>query len=156
MLEKRRLLLEQLNTVIAHLLDVYHSIPDKDIPVYEHWTAKDILAHLTFWHESFARNVHDLAHNTPPKPLKGKVSDLNQMGVDSMRSASLAAIIQRLENAQATIQQHILNPAIVFIPYRKGSRDYTPEEHLEVVIKHINKHLRDVVKVFRRQPAAKI
>ncbi|WP_238625261.1 hypothetical protein [Aggregatilinea lenta] len=145
--EERRLLLERLNDVIEHLLNIYKNIPDPDIMVYEVWTAKDVLSHLTFWHESFARNVSDLSMDIKPTPLKGKLSDLNQAGVDAMKSYSVGAVMERLETSQRTIQDNILNPKIVLIPYKKGSRDYTSEEHLEIVIDHITQHLRDVVKV---------
>ncbi len=147
--QQRRFLLERLNGVVAQLLDLYQRMPDPDMMVYEVWTAKDVLSHLTFWHESFARNVSDLARNIKPTPLKGKLSDLNQSGVDAMRPYPLETIIERLESAHRIIQDNILNPKIVSIPYKKGSRDYLPEEHLEIVFDHISGHLRDVVNVCR-------
>lgn len=148
-METRCVLLERLNDTIAYLCDVYRTLPDVNVMVYEVWSAKDIFAHLLFWHESFARNVHYLARATVPVPLKGRLRDLNQAGVDSMRSESLEALMERLVTAQQTIASSILAPEIVIIPYRKGSRDYTPEEHLQVVIDHIHKHLRDVLRVCR-------
>ncbi len=144
--EKRRVLLEELNRVVADLRESYQHIPNPDVMIYDVWTAKDILAHLTFWHESFARNVRDLAEGVKPGPLKGKLGDLNQAGVDAMKSCSLEVVMERLDKAHRTIQAHILNPALGLIPYRKGSRDYTPEEHLEIVIEHIQRHQRDVVR----------
>lgn len=144
-MQPRRVLLEQLDALVAHLLDVYRRMPEPDRMVYDLWTAKDILAHLTFWHESFARNVHDVAAGIRPVPLKGRLGDLNQAGVDAMKPCSLEAVMERLETAHKMVRDHILTPAVVMIPYRKGSRDYTPEEHLEVVIKHITQHLQDVV-----------
>ena len=144
--ETRSSLLEQLDRIAADLLDVYRKMPDPNVMVYELWTAKDVLAHLTFWHESFARNVSDIVRDVTPRPLKGKLRDLNQAGVDEMRPSPLEAVIRRFEASHHIIQEHILNPRIVSIPYRKGSRDYTPEEHLEVVRDHINRHLRDVLK----------
>lgn len=145
--EKRQILLEELNQVIADLRETYQHIPDPNVMIYEVWTAKDILAHLTFWHESFARNLRDLADGVKPSPLKGKLGDLNQAGVDAMKSCSLEVVMERLEKAHRTIQAHILNPIIMLIPYRIGTRDYTPEEHLEIVIDHIKRHRRDVVKI---------
>ena len=112
--------------------------------VYELWSASDVLAHLTFWHESFARNVADLVNGRKPAPLKGRFIDLNQGGVDAMRTETLEAVIGRFRTAQRTIQENILNTGLVLIPYKKGSRDYTPEGHLSIVDDHINHHLRDV------------
>lgn len=148
-MENRQILLEHLNKTIAQLLAVYHDLPDPNAVVYEFWSAKDVLAHLTFWHESFARNVDDLAHGRTPSPLKGRLRDLNQEGVDAMAHRALAEVLARFEAAHATIQANILNPALTLIPYRKGSREYTVEEHLDIVDDHINQHLRDVCKVLK-------
>jgi len=149
--ETRELLLQRLDGIVAGLLGVYREIPHPEIMVYELWTAKDILAHLTFWHESFARNVGDLVDGKEPKPLKGRFRDLNQEGVEAMRSCSLAEVIRRFEAAHSIIQANILDSTLGSIPYKKGSRDYSPEEHLDVVIKHIEKHSRDVRKAISKR-----
>lgn len=146
LMENRQILLEHLNKTIAQLLAVYHDLPDPNAMVYELWSAKGVLAHLTFWHESFARNVDDLAHGRQPSPLKGRLRDLNQRGVDMMSHLTLSEVLARFEAAHATIQANILNPSLTLIPYRKGSREYTVEEHLDIVNDHINQHLRDVRK----------
>jgi hypothetical protein len=143
-METRATLLQQLNETVSQLLATCQALTEPERLVYERWSAKDVLAHLTFWHESFARNVRDLAQGIKPTPLKGRLSDLNQQGVDEMRSLTLAQVSQRLMTAQALIREHILNPKLTSIPYRKGSRDYSPEEHLELVIGHIQLHLKDV------------
>jgi hypothetical protein len=148
-MENRQILLEHLNKTVTQLLIVYHDLPDPNATVYEFWSAKDVLAHLTFWHESFARNVDDLAHGRTPSPLKGRLRDLNQGGVDMMSHLTLAEALARFEAAHAMIRANILNPAITMIPYRKGSREYTVEEHLDIVDDHINQHLRDVRKVLK-------
>jgi hypothetical protein len=140
-------LLNQLNETAAQLLETYQRLPDPHLPVYELWSAQDVLAHLTFWHESFARNVSDLAAGKKPTPLKGRLSDLNQSGVESMRSVSLETVLERFRAAQRMIAANILHPGLNLIPYKKGSRDYSPGEHLEIVTAHIREHLRDVRRV---------
>lgn len=149
-METRQTLLERLNETIGQLLDTYQSLPNPAIPVYELWSVKDVLAHLTFWHESFARNVDNLVNGRQPSPLKGRLSDLNQAGVDAMASLALTQVIERFESAHAVIQANILNPALTLIPYKKGSREYTPQEHLDIVDTHINEHLRDVQRVLSK------
>lgn len=138
--------LQRLNETVTDLFSVYQTLPDPSLMVYELWTAKDVLAHLTFWHESFARNVDDLVRGRKPTPLKGRLIDLNQGGVDAMKSLPLAQVLDRFESAHMIISGNILNPALTLIPYKKGSRDYTPEEHLDIVCKHTRMHLRDVTK----------
>ncbi len=145
-MESREFYLQRLDEMVGELLGVYQSLPNPDALVDELWTAKDVLAHLTFWHESFARNVDDLVNGIKPKPLKGRFIDLNQGGVDAMKPLSLAQVLSRFEAAHDTIRSNILNPGLTLIPYKIGSRDYSPEEHLDIVYEHIRSHLRDVNK----------
>jgi hypothetical protein len=145
-METRETLLQRLNETVAQLLGVYQNLSDPDAMVYELWSARDVLAHLTFWHESFARNVADLVNGRKPMPLKGRFIDLNQGGVDAMRPETLETVLQRFQSAHRMILENILNPVLVRIPYKKGSREYTPEEHLDIVYEHIREHLRDVNK----------
>jgi len=79
-------------------------------------------------------------------PLKGKYSDLNQRCFDEMRTKTVEEITTRLEVAHRVIQENILNPKLVLIPYKKGSRDYTPDEHLDIVNEHIKEHLGGIRK----------
>lgn len=78
--------LQRLDESVTDLFNVYQTLPDPNALVDELWTAKDVLAHLTFWHESFARNVDDLVSGRKPTPLKGRLIDLNQGGVDVMKT----------------------------------------------------------------------
>lgn len=88
-MEKREILLKQLNETISQVFDVYQSMANPEIAIYDGWTAKDILGHIVFWHESFARNVRDIVNDTKPTPLKGKYSDLNQQCFDEMRTKTV-------------------------------------------------------------------
>ena len=152
-MESRELHLQHLNETVRQLRVVYQALPDPNALVYELWSAKDVLAHLTFWHESFARNMDDLVNGRKPTPLKGRFIDLNQGGVDAMAHLNLAGVLERFEAAHTIIQANILNPALTLIPYKKDSRDYSPEEHLDIVDAHINEHLRDVRKALLKQEA---
>ncbi len=145
-METREILLKQLNETISQLFDVYKNMANPEIAVYEEWTAKDILGHIVFWHESFARNVRDIVNDIKPTPLKGKYSDLNQRCFDEMRTKTVEEITKRLEAAHRVIRENILNPKLVLIPYKKGSRDYTPDEHLDIVNEHIKEHLSGIRK----------
>jgi hypothetical protein len=143
-METKAELRDRLSKTVKELITLCRQLPDPDAAIYEGWSAKDILGHLTFWHESFARNVDDLAHERKPTPLKGNLGDLNQRGVAEMRPRSLEEVIERLQAVQRVIHANILNPRLTMIPYRKGSRDRTPEEHLEITGKHIQHHLKSI------------
>ncbi|MDN5216323.1 hypothetical protein QQ020_29920 [Fulvivirgaceae bacterium BMA12] len=117
--------------------------------IYEYWSARDILGHLTFWHESFSRNLSDLSNGKTPNPLKGKLSEVNRMSVETTRGIAIDVLIDRLCIAQNTINKHILNTSISSIPYKKGSRDYSRHEHLTVVADHFKRHLKDLHKKYK-------
>jgi hypothetical protein len=145
-MDARLNLLSRLDNTIARLFTVYGGIEHPEMVVIGEWTAKDILGHIVFWHESFARNVYDIASNVKPTPLKGRLTDLNQQSVVEMQLYSTETLLLRLESAHLVIRQNIRNPGLELIPYRQGSRPYTPEEHLEIVDRHLSGHLNDIEK----------
>ncbi|MDO9087256.1 MAG: hypothetical protein Q7U53_13700 [Anaerolineaceae bacterium] len=149
-METREDLLKQLNETITQLLVVYQNMADSEMEVYEGWTARYVLGHITFWHESFARNVLDIVNDGKPSPLKGTYRDLNQRCFDEIRTQTIEDIIMRLEAAHKVIREDILSTKLKLIPYKKGSRDYFPEEHLDIVNAHIKDHLSDILKVNKK------
>jgi hypothetical protein len=140
----RKKLLENLTESVQQLISLVRTIAEPDTFVYESWTVKDVLGHITFWHESFARNISDLAENRKPKPLRGTYKVLSIRCSDKFGPLQMEEIISRLEAAQQGIQKHVLIPRLGMIPYRIGSRDYAPDEHLQVVNDHILKHIKDI------------
>lgn len=143
-MDTRKVLLHQLDETLAQVFAVYQNLPNPEELRCAAWTGKDILGHLVFWHESFARNLQDLVNDIQPTPLKGKYSELNQRCLAEMRTQTVADLTKRLEIAHRVIQENILNPKLVRIPYKTGSRAYTPAEHLEVVNRHFQEHLRSL------------
>jgi hypothetical protein len=58
-------------------------------------------------------------------------------------------LLLRLESAHQLIQHNIRHPGLELLRYRQGSRLYTPEEHLEIVDRHITSHLKAIEKALR-------
>lgn len=142
--------LKRLQNELKEFIDFYEQGLDYNVMIYPLWDAKDLLGHVTFWHESFARNISDLAQNRKPNPLKGKLSEVNKVSVDSTKAVSIKELIGRLQQAQKTIEENIFDESIEMIPYKKGSRDYSRLEHLDIVANHIRKHLNDVRKSYAK------
>lgn len=142
-LAARTALLAELDSAVERLLAAA-AIASPDVLADGSWTARDVVGHVTFWHESFARNVDDLVHARRPTPLRGRLSDLNERGVAEARTVPLDTIVNRLRAAHATIRASILSSTLGLIPYRVGSRPYTPGEHLEVVRDHVRAHARSL------------
>ncbi len=147
--DTREILLERLNETLEKLYELYRDRIDLEIEIYEGWSARDILGHITFWHESFARNVNSLIEGNKPSPLRGKYAEINQRSIDETKTLTTEQKMSRLKNAHRIIQENILSDKLKMIPYRKGSRDYSPEEHLDIVNGHISEHLKSIEKVQR-------
>ncbi len=152
MVTDRHMLLGQLEEAVQDIIQAVQEIESPEGLQVDDWSAKDTLGHIAFWHESFARNVRALVEGTEPDVLKGSYSDLNRAGVELSAAMSVGQIIGRIRQAQDVIRRNILIlPADQRIPYRKGSRDYTPDEHLEIVRDHILAHLKQLEKAKRRR-----
>lgn len=143
-MEERDLLLGRLDDSVRRVCALFQGMPQEGAGAPGEWGAREVLAHLTFWHESFARNVRDCAAGRKPTPLQGTLAALNRRSVDEVRDCTAAALVQRLADAQAVIRANILAPRLTLIPYRRGARDYSPEEHLEIVERHIRQHLKQL------------
>lgn len=136
--------LKKLQSKVVELCEFFVQDDDFETMIYEFWNARQVLAHLVFWHESFARNISDIGNGKKTLPLKGSLAEVNQRSVSSAIHFSIPELIQKLSAAQQTIEQHIFNENISMIPYKQGSRPYSRKEHLEVVSDHLKKHLKDL------------
>lgn len=139
-----RALLRRLSQTVAQVVDFYQNVDDPTIMVNTTWTARDVLVHVVFWHESFARNVRDLANGVRPTPLKGTYIELGRRAADEAVDRSIEELLARLIGAQQAVEEFIYDPYVTSIPYKVGSRPYSPAEHLGVVNEHVSHHLREV------------
>lgn len=139
-----RELLRRLSDTVDQVIGFYEGIGEADVLVNSSWTARDALVHVVFWHESFARNVDALARGDKPAPLRGTYAQLAERASDEAAGQSVHELLERLAQAQRTIERSILDPRVVSIPYKAGSRPYAPAEHLGVVDEHVDGHLRKV------------
>ncbi len=137
-------LLQRLGDTVGQVIGFFEGIGDAGFLVNSSWTARDALVHVVFWHESFARNVSALACGDKPVPLKGTYAQLAQRAGDEAAGQTIHQLLERLAQAQRAIEDSILDPRVVLIPYKAGSRPYTPAEHLSVVNEHVAEHLRTI------------
>jgi len=134
---------------VTKIIKFFEEERDFNKVIYTEWTSKDILGHIVFWHESFARNVLSVIENTRSNLIKGTLAEANERGVKEMSKYSIEELLDKLRIAQIKIDLNIENKDIRTIKYRQGSREYTPIEHLDLVKNHLEKHLEDMKKKYR-------
>lgn len=135
-----------LDFTITQVCDFFNEPRDYTILINTSWNGKDVLGHLVFWHESFARNTTAVAKGVKPNLLKGNLSEINLNSVETTKMVSIPELCARLNEAQKEIKKHILNPSIQLIPYRQRSRKYERLEHVKMVDNHIKRHLKSLQK----------
>jgi len=134
---------------VHKFIEFFEKASDLSKIIYETWTAKDVLGHITSWHLSFERNLLSAINNEIPKPFAGSLSEINEREVERLKSFSTIEMLNLIRSAQDSIRKNITNPDVFEIVYRKGSRSYSPIEHLEIVQRHINSHLNDIKKILK-------
>lgn len=112
----------------------------------EGWRKKDIISHITFWHEYYARVVLALSTGKQPDLFDKSYSEISENGVNSLKEESVQKIYFRLRNANKKLIQNISNVKTL-IPYKIGSRSYSPIEYLQTINTHINSHLKDLKRI---------
>lgn len=145
--------LARLGATVASVCGWYRTHEDVEFPVNTAWTARDALVHVVFWHESFARNVADLAVGIKPRPLKGTYAELGKRAAEEYHACPVSELLARLERAQRVIEQSVFHPNVTLIPYKVGSRPYAPLEHIRVVDDHVRGHLDRIETAYRTNRA---
>jgi hypothetical protein len=139
-MDERASSLASLEAAVGRLVAAARALPDADAPVTGEWPGRMVIAHVAFWHESFARNVADLAAGRRPSPLRGTYAELEERARAELAHLDMEVLLARVEAAQGVIARDIGAPGIALIPYRRGSRPYAPAEHLEVTADHVARH----------------
>ncbi|WP_340153366.1 hypothetical protein [uncultured Marivirga sp.] len=113
---KIRSKIEQLRTEVEDFVNFFQQRLDYDQMVYELWNANDILGHITFWHESYAPKIFDLGNENTPRPIKGLLSEVNILSVETTKNVSILKLIERLKSTQIVIEKFIFIKSIKHIP----------------------------------------
>ena len=132
-----------LDAAVVRLTAAARALRDPDSVATGEWSARMVLAHVTFWHESFARNVADLADGRRPRPLRGTLLALGERARSELGHLEVETLLDHLLAAHAVIQRDIRRLGIDRIPYRQG-RHYTPADHLQVTAAHIAHHASEL------------
>jgi len=133
--------------IVNEFIEYFNSTIKFSKVVYTDWTKKDVLAHIASWHISFANNLLAAVKCEEPDPFKGSLTDVNKREVSRLRIFSISELLEFMTNAQRIIEINVESVKIKEIVYKRGSRNYTPLEHLEIVSRHIKGHLDDLRKI---------
>lgn len=125
---------------------IFSNISDFTKIVYTDWTKEGVLAYIASWYISFANNLLAAVINVKATPFKGSLTDVNEREVNRLRIYDISELLEFINNSKDIIEMNIDNIQVKEIAYKKGSRNYSPLEQIEIVSRHINGHLDDLKK----------
>lgn len=134
-----------LGAAVERLLAAARTLPDLDVLTTGEWSARMVLMHVTFWHESFARNVAGLA---PEGSRTRSVARTRRSPGGRAWSSAISTWMRssrtsRLATAHAMVSRDIAASGIELIPYRHG-RLHTPPEVLRITVGHVDHHASEL------------
>lgn len=128
---------------LHNFVSLYTNTAHLNHQVYPLWRVQDLLSHMVFWQEAFARNVKAMALDQPLQPLRGSMKELNEESV--LGDGSIDELLERLYRAQQDIEKYTVKlPLDAQIPYRKNAQKYTPIRHVAVAAEHFTYHTKHI------------
>jgi hypothetical protein len=110
------------------------------------WTVRDILCHITYWHEYYVKNLEAEAKGTSYIMPRTKLYLMNQKGVEKMRKYSDVKLFTRLAKANSQLGKVALSGKVKQMTYWEGRKPYTLLTFLELIDRHIQSHTRGIGK----------
>lgn len=114
--------------------------------VTDEWSVNDELCHIVFWHRYYAQHYSALAKGEKPFVFTSKGgSTRNKDGVDSLKTISKDELMRLLHMAQRELYESIVVKNVSAMNYTDRRR-YTTEQFLDIVIGHIKRHTKHIMK----------
>ncbi len=115
------------------------------------WGPREMLCHIVFWHETYARIAHAINTGQDPMPLVGTFPEFNRQSVLELGQVPVTVLVARLRRAQRRFAGELLTMSPSSrITIKVGARGRGPLEFVLKTDAHIRGHL-DEVRRYRRR-----
>lgn len=114
--------------------------------VYEDgWNAKEIIAHIVFYHEYYASVVKAIVDKEELPLINESLAKVNTESARNYSKLSRTELIKRFKAAHELLTRKISELGeLTEIPYKRGGRIYNPEEYIDEIAGHIKRHTKDL------------
>jgi hypothetical protein len=107
-MDDRMQLIEQLDNARQMMHNIVDEI-DPDLEIYEGWTIKDLLAHLTGWDDSTIASLEaHIAGDAPATPAARGIDYYNTQTVETRQSLDLEHVLREWEFTRERLKKLIL------------------------------------------------
>lgn len=116
-------------------------------PKDSEWTVHEIIAHVASWQEYYAQVTRALLHNEKPELFKKSLEETNTEQVALYSKVATKTLLGKISRSTKELIRNVKKLEVESIPYKKGSRNYTPEEYINVITGHVKSHTKQVMTV---------
>ncbi|MCA9390169.1 hypothetical protein KC571_02090 [candidate division WWE3 bacterium] len=141
--------MKQLDDAIEQFIKTAHHVTLSQEVYADGWSAKEIIAHLVFWHEYYVTVLKALANDEDP-PLMEGTAEKNKFAAPIAKKNSREELLNRLVKAQQKFKKYIVLVKIPLIPYNKTAMKRPPKDYVSVIAKHVAKHEKDLHKALKK------
>ena len=120
------------------------------------WGAHEVLSHIVFWHETYARILEAMAEGRQPAVLVGVFPEFNRIAVERFRTVPDAVLVARLRKANAIVVAALGSvPPHARIKIKSGANPRGPVQFADRVEAHLRGHLDELRRLSRIPRARK-
>lgn len=116
------------------------------------WGPREVLAHISYWHERYVEIIESAAAGHEPSPLSASFRDLNARAVEAMAHESIRTMARRLIKAQGRLEA--IAPEArrrrLRVAIKAGAKQWPVGELLVRVEGHIRGHQATLRRELRR------
>ena len=133
-------LLQALDRSVATITDFLVQVDESFFDGYQ--TAREVLSHLLFWHREYVMITDALVNGRSPHLRQNTFVALNARATREFRSMSMQVLCQDLLNLQKALAGNVrrLPDWEMAFPIKKGCRQATVTERLQMIQEHIDGH----------------
>ncbi len=115
-------------------------------PQVDRWTAKEVLAHMVYWHRASLQGIESVSNGGPPFQVPDTSDVINDEIVDELSETSVSSMAEELRDLQRRLSVAVrLVPNIddtVFI--RVGGQTFSTRIRVETITNHWRDHVREL------------
>ena len=134
----------RLDATVAQVAGELPALPSPTVP-HAGWGAHEVLSHIVFWHETYARVLEPLSRGRDPILLDGVFREFNRIAVARLRNVPDVALAARLRRANVIVAAALAAlPPGARIRIRTGAKPRGPREFADGVDAHLRGHLAEL------------
>jgi uncharacterized damage-inducible protein DinB len=118
-----------------------------ELPIYEGWTIKDVLAHVIGWDQRVLKTLPLMLQNRASEVASVEVDDFNRESVQSWRDKSLAEVLSEVQSTHQRILEILvgLDHKEIDMRRERHGRIITIRSYvIDVMIEHDREHAAEI------------